>query len=300
MGSTFLLLSPLTRGCGNYSTIQRISSHLESAGHSCVLWDPDTITDPKELQDIASQHSIQMVLALHAYKAGRHLLGSNLPFILIFGGTDVNIYATDAEKLKVMTEVVFLAKGIISFSQSLLDAAKRLWPSLNTNKCFEIKQELHTSRNDVFYVILGSMADVTYEDEFMAGVCGVTGVVYLPGLGIDDTHAAIKGSFALVNSSRSEGMAVAILEAMDLGVPVLVRDIPGNRCIVTDGTNGLVYGSPEEFVQKCEILLDDASVRSKLVSNANEYVSKHHSVADERIRYTQVVCMALDSSLTRT
>ncbi|XP_060070088.1 glycosyltransferase 1 domain-containing protein 1-like [Ylistrum balloti] len=349
MGSTFLLLSPLAKGCGNFSTIQRIRSHLETAGHSCVLWDPDTITDPEMLQDIASQHKIQMVLALHAYKAGRHLLGTNLPFILIFGGTDVNIYAADADKLSVMTRVVFLAKGIISFSQSLLNAAMLLWPSLDTSKCFEITQavvtspsdfsmikylqnhcgleipsevepkiflfvggirpvkdplylvkqfgDLHKRRKDVFYVILGSMADAAYKDEFMAGISGVPGVVYIPGLSAADTHAAIRGSFALVNSSQSEGMAVAILEAMDLGVPVLVRDIPGNRAIVTDGTNGLVFNSCDEFQQKCEALLDDSTLRTVLTSNSSSYISKYHSLSDERQKYIEVISSSLDPSL---
>ncbi|XP_033748037.1 glycosyltransferase 1 domain-containing protein 1-like [Pecten maximus] len=351
MGSTILLLSPLTKGCGNLSTIQRISSHLESAGHSCILRDPDTISDSNRIQEIASQLNIQMVLALHAYKAGRHLRGTSLPFILIFGGTDINIYAREPEKLKVMTEVVFHAKGLIAFGQSLLDAARALWPSLDTNKCFEIKQAvvtnpsafsitdylrqnagveipsdvnpkvflfvggirpvkdplylvkhfsvLHRRRKYVFFVILGSMADESYNDEFMAGITGLPGVVYLPGLSLEDTHGAIKGSFALVNSSRSEGMAVAILEAMDLGVPVLVRDIPGNRSIVKDGVNGFVFASPEEFIQKSEVLLDEPTVGAMLVSHSTEYISEHHNVVDERTRYIEITSTALGLSQSR-
>ena len=37
-------------------------------------------------------------------------------------------------------------------------------------------------------------------------------IVYVPGLAIEDCHAAIGTSFCLVNSSESEGMASAILE----------------------------------------------------------------------------------------
>ena len=37
-------------------------------------------------------------------------------------------------------------------------------------------------------------------------------IVYVPGLTIEDCHAAIGTSFCLVNSSESEGMASAILE----------------------------------------------------------------------------------------
>ncbi|XP_069135874.1 glycosyltransferase 1 domain-containing protein 1-like [Argopecten irradians] len=344
MGTAILLLSPLTKGCGNFSTIHRICSHLEGAGYSCILWDPDTIHDTEEIQEISRRHNIKMVLALHAYKAGRHLLGTPLPYILIFGGTDVNVYTAENDKMKVMTEVVSHAKAIISFNQSLLDTAMKLWPSLDADKCFEIKQavvtcpsnfsiidhlrqsagvtipsdpkiflfvggvrpvkdplylvkhfgEFHKRRKDVFYVFLGSMADANFCDEFTAGINGIPGVVHIPGLSLEDTHGAIKNSFALVNSSRSEGMAVAILEAMDLGVPVLVRDIPGNRSIVTNGTNGLVFTSPEEFIQKCDLLLDDPTVRPMLVSKATEYISKHHNVADERTKYIKITSIVLD------
>jgi len=40
------------------------------------------------------------------------------------------------------------------------------------------------------------------------------GVIYISGLERDDCHAAIRDSFALVNSSDSEGMALAILEVI--------------------------------------------------------------------------------------
>ena len=42
------------------------------------------------------------------------------------------------------------------------------------------------------------------------------GVVYIPGLSTEDTHAVIKDSFALVNCSDSEGMALAILEVLSI------------------------------------------------------------------------------------
>lgn len=38
--------------------------------------------------------------------------------------------------------------------------------------------------------------------------------MYIPGLPLADAHAAIEQSFAFINSSNSEGMALAILEVM--------------------------------------------------------------------------------------
>ena len=37
-------------------------------------------------------------------------------------------------------------------------------------------------------------------------------VIHIPGLSLQDTHVVIRDSFALVNTSLSEGMAISILE----------------------------------------------------------------------------------------
>jgi len=38
-----------------------------------------------------------------------------------------------------------------------------------------------------------------------------------------------------------------VMQAMDLGVPVVARDIPGNAAIVENGQTGLMYNTPEVF-----------------------------------------------------
>lgn len=40
----------------------------------------------------------------------------------------------------------------------------------------------------------------------------LSGVIFIPGLPLTDAHAAIQQSFAYINCSNSEGMALAILE----------------------------------------------------------------------------------------
>ena len=68
------------------------------------------------------------------------------------------------------------------------------------------------------------------------------GVVLLPPLPTCDLHAAIQDSFAVINSSTSEGMASAVLE-----VSVLSEDGFGNyfclssfrKCIVTTYSHSL-------------------------------------------------------------
>lgn len=104
-----------------------------------------------------------------------------------------------------------------------------------------------------------------------------------------ELHAAMKRCFAVVNSSVSEGMSGAILEAMDLGVPVLARNIPGNAAVVQHEFTGLLYSSPQEFVHQSQRLLSDHELRERVVRNGKIYVEEHHSLKRERETYQQLV-----------
>ena len=60
--------------------------------------------------------------------------------------------------------------------------------------------------------------------------------------------------FAL--SSRTEGLSNALLEAMSIGLPVVVTDLAGNRELIRDGEQGyLVPANPELFAMALERLL---------------------------------------------
>jgi glycosyltransferase involved in cell wall biosynthesis len=45
----------------------------------------------------------------------------------------------------------------------------------------------------------------------------------------------------------SEGMSLALLEAMSLGAIVIARRIPGNAALISHGTTGFLFSTPAEF-----------------------------------------------------
>jgi glycosyltransferase involved in cell wall biosynthesis len=61
--------------------------------------------------------------------------------------------------------------------------------------------------------------------------------VELPGA-IADPTAALRDADLFVLPSREEGMSIALLEAMALGIPLVASSIPGNRRIVGDFKHG--------------------------------------------------------------
>ena len=66
---------------------------------------------------------------------------------------------------------------------------------------------------------------------------GLGGAVELPG-STDDPGARLLESDLFILPSREEGMSIALLEAMALGVPLVASAIPGNQHLVQDRGHG--------------------------------------------------------------
>ncbi|XP_012941213.1 glycosyltransferase 1 domain-containing protein 1 [Aplysia californica] len=156
-------------------------------------------------------------------------------------------------------------------------------------------QEWHSREENVLLVVIGHRLNQEYVSKvFEPAVNKSPGVVYLPGLPMEDVHAALTQATALVNTSDSEGMCLSILEAMKLGLPVLARDIPANCAIVSNGLTGLLFDSPQMFLEKAQLLLSSSDVRQTLVTNARRYVNDQHNMEKERHAYISLLqqCIA--------
>jgi glycosyltransferase involved in cell wall biosynthesis len=64
--------------------------------------------------------------------------------------------------------------------------------------------------------------------------------------------------------SRKEGLPLAVLEAMALGLPVVASDIPAHREVLGVPSDGLVDGGAEAFAARLTALLTDADRRARL------------------------------------
>lgn len=64
--------------------------------------------------------------------------------------------------------------------------------------------------------------------------------------------------------SRKEGLPLAVIEAMALGVPVVASDIPAHREALGEASLGLVPGTVEGFASGLERVLADAALRAGL------------------------------------
>jgi glycosyltransferase involved in cell wall biosynthesis len=55
---------------------------------------------------------------------------------------------------------------------------------------------------------------------------------------VDDVTSVLRGADLFVLPSIEEGMSIALLEAMALGIPLVASSIPGNRRLISDFKHG--------------------------------------------------------------
>lgn len=80
--------------------------------------------------------------------------------------------------------------------------------------------------------------------EAQAGRLGLADSVEFPGA-VDDPTGRLRAADLFVLPSREEGMSVALLEAMALGLPLVATSIAGNRRLVQDFRHGRLV-APED------------------------------------------------------
>ncbi len=73
---------------------------------------------------------------------------------------------------------------------------------------------------------------------------------------LDDMDPVYSTAFCYLSTSRWEGMPLTVLESMSYGIPVIATDVVGNRDVVEDGVNGLLFDidRPESAARMIEFL----------------------------------------------
>jgi glycosyltransferase involved in cell wall biosynthesis len=116
------------------------------------------------------------------------------------------------------------------------------------------------------------------ELERVTAVFGVSDEVTFTGW-IDDVAEMMSSWDIYAQPSVAEGLGIAALEAMALGIPVVASDVGGLREIVVDGKTGYLVSpkSPARLAARIRDLADDPGLRAQLGSAAQERAKKEFS-----------------------
>jgi colanic acid/amylovoran biosynthesis glycosyltransferase len=121
---------------------------------------------------------------------------------------------------------------------------------------------------------------------------------YLKFVGYQSQDAVcqyLHNSDIFVLPSFSEGLPVALMEALAAGVPVITTAIAGIGELVEDGVNGYLIppGAVEPLVQRLKQLLDDADLRQRMGQAGRIKVQQEFNLAQEVPWLKQIMDAAL-------
>ena len=261
------------------------------------------------------------IVGIHAYKFGKKVLGNNFNFILIIGGTDLNEDINIESKKNIIIKTLIESKKIICFNSYLKNKLENLIEKKYVDKIHIIAQSIYPNliipfefklylRNFTkisykkIFIINGNLRKVKnpfyFEKTFnnilndcllvLIGenldnfkICNSNNFIYIGPIDSKYISSIYQTVDGLINCSHSEGMSIAILEAMYYKCPVYAINIEGNKSIIKDNFNGFIYNNQNEFIKK--INLDTTLIKS----NAFEYIKKNHNYNLEKEKYLKIL-----------
>ena len=122
--------------------------------------------------------------------------------------------------------------------------------------------------------------------ERLSASLGLTGVAFHGGLGSDGVRQVLADSDVMVlpsvrlPSGRTEGLPVALMEAMSMAVPVVASRVAGVPELVRDGETGLLVdpGSGLQLTEAITRLMDDEAFARRIGEAGRMLVNHEHNL----------------------
>ena len=120
----------------------------------------------------------------------------------------------------------------------------------------------------------------------MIDAMGLADAVEMPGFR-NDVPEILSRADVFVHASHTEGLGIAVLEAMAAGVPVVATGVGGLMEIIEDGVTGLLVEprNPEALTEALLHLLSNADLRCHLADAARERASANFSLESMCAKY---------------
>ena len=303
-----LIVTPAKPGSrhGNRNTAMRWARLLRKSGH-----DVSVVVDPAEA-DIASHG---LMIALHARRSAAAVAQWKIdparPLILALTGTDLyRDIRTDADaraSLRLADRLVVLqAEGLKELAPELRAKARVIHQSVRAVKRQEppltsvlitvighLRDEKDPLRAALALRLLGADSRVrvvqlgqAMGEEFAAGARGLMAIDaryrWLGEVPHADAMRWLARSHAMVISSRMEGGAHVVSEAIACGVPVLASRIPGNVGLLGAGYRG--YYPLEDERALAELMRRVGADKRFELALTGDVIKRRHLVGEDTER----------------
>jgi glycosyltransferase involved in cell wall biosynthesis len=100
-----------------------------------------------------------------------------------------------------------------------------------------------------------------------------------------------------VLSTRSEGLPISLLEAMEAGCPVIASDIPAISRIIEQGVNGILVpcGDDVALAHAMEVLINDPLTAERLSRNGRLLVERRYNILNTVRKYEKLFIEMVDT-----
>ena len=176
-------------------------------------------------------------------------------------------------------EGIRLSLGVPS-DERLIVAVGNLYPVKGHRVLVRALGQLHVSRPDLrWQAAIAGRGEEEIPLRRLVGELGLEELVHVLGFR-DDVPDLLHASDVFVLPSHSEGLPLALLEAMLAGKPAVASRVGGVGEVLQDGVTGLMVppGEPQALCAALERLLDDPGLQMKLGAQAREHALRRYTV----------------------
>ena len=301
---------------GNVVTLKRVREELQKRGHAMEIYPVNPRMNEDDVQEVVSTSKPDLLHFYHAFKTGFLLpYFSDIPSVVTLSGTDVAHDLGNADRRGVIKAAMDGAGAVLTYNQSHAIRIRTLFPEVTSkiavlpkgvtlgtdpfdpgiegflffhpggirpvkNNLFAV-ESVSSLRSEAHLLVAGPVLDEKYGAEFQERVSSLPRVHHRERIPHESMGSAYARADVVLNTSLSEGISNALIEAMVSGRPILAADIPGNRDMIESGKTGILYHSAEDFQVQAKRLEEEDSLRNDLGDAARVYALETFSTERE-------------------
>ena len=132
--------------------------------------------------------------------------------------------------------------------------------------------KLREKYSNIILTFVGPVIEEKYNLELKEKIKNLSWVKAIGAVTVDKMKQIYLESDVILNCSHYEGESNAIIEAMYYAKPLIVSNTPGNRPLINDMNDGLLFdvNDSDEFGKKAQLLLTNKNLKEKLSRNAKK------------------------------
>ncbi len=205
---------------------------------------------------------------------------------LIPNGVDTTFYfpPNHENRIKIRSEILNLVDNSIAVGM-----VGRLWKQKNP-ECFvnAAINFLSTQKINANFYLIGD-GELKESLQELITTSGFKNSIHILGWR-SDVAEILKSLDIFVLPSRWEGLPLSILEAMATALPVIASDIPGNRDLIDDGSDGFLFPSQDyiELSKKLVKMCDSKEIRSLMGQKGYSKVSQKYMLQHRMLLVDQL------------